>query len=347
MDVVKRNITKLRGKIEISSTPGRGTRFSIALPLTLAIIDGMIVRVGDERFTLPNFTIEEAFQIQPGQLVTAAGRGELVRVRGQLAPVVRVANAFELPGARAHGNEIAVLVEVSSERCALLVDEILGQQQIVIKSLESPFHKVHGISGATVLGDGRVGLILDVKRLLALALHPDRADEDGDGEAAAFEEPGPPPASLDGKYLVASLGGEEYGLPVLVVQEIVTLLPVTRIPRVPNFVRGVVNLRGHVIPVVDLRARLGMEPLAPDESTSAEMCIVVVRLARRTLGLIVDSVREVLTLRRDATAALPPLGPRVRADFILGTGSAGERIAFLLDVERVLSARELLQGERT
>ncbi len=127
---------------------------------------------------------------------------------------------------------------------------------------------------------------------------------------------------------------------MLAVQEIVTLLPVTAIPLVPPFVEGAVNLRGHVIPVIDLRARLGM----PAQATEEQAVIVVVRLPGRTLGLRVDSVHEVLNLRRDATAAPPRFAPGFRADFILGVGASGDRVVFLLDTERVLAARELITG---
>jgi len=336
--VVKKNITRLRGKVDIESRRGSGTRFLIKLPLTLAIIDGMIVRVGAERFTLPNFSIEEALQLKAGQLVTAYGRGEMVRIRGALLPFVRVRSVFGLEAAT-EPETICVIVEASGERVALGVDEILGQQQIVIKSLEAPFNMVPAIGGATVLGDGRVGLILDVGRLVARALHP---EPEADAELAPVDEPPRREPTLEGKYLIAGLGEEEYGLPVLAVQEIITMLPVTRIPLVAPFVRGAVNLRGHVIPVIDLRARLGM---APHETTS-ESCIVVVRLPQRTLGLLVDSVREVLNLKRDATAPPPRFGPGFPADFILGVGTTGDRVAFLLDTERVLAARELIHPER-
>jgi two-component system chemotaxis sensor kinase CheA len=336
MDVVKRNITKLRGKIDIESRRGQGTRFTIKLPLTLAIIDGMIVRVGDERFTLPNFAIEEALQLKSGQLLTACGTGEMVRIRGQLAPFVRLRNVFRLPPAP-EAEAICVVVEAAGERVALGVDEILGQQQIVIKPLEPPFNEVPAVGGATVLGDGRVGLILDVAKLVGLAL--------GAPQTADRRERAPAPervvGSLEGKYLTVALGAEEYGLPVLDVQEIVTALPTTRIPLVPAFVLGAVNLRGHVIPVVDLRARLGMEPRPP----TSESCIVVVRQASRTVGLLVDSVREVIFLKRDATAAPPRLAPGLRADFILGVGAAADRVAFLLDTERVLAPDELLDNK--
>jgi two-component system chemotaxis sensor kinase CheA len=334
MDVVKKNITRLRGRIEIESQKGQGTRFSIKLPLTLAIIDGMIVRVGEERFTLPNFAIEEALQLKAGQLVTAQGRGEVVKVRGALVPFIRLREVFGLPAAK-EPESICVLVEAQGERVALGVDEVLGQQQIVIKPLEPPFNEVPALGGATVLGDGRVGLILDVPRLVLLALHEEAAPS----PAPVAPEPPRSDQPLEGTYLVVALGAEEYGLPVLAVQEIVTMLPVTAIPLVPDFVKGAVNLRGHVIPVIDLRQRLGMPAAEP----TGETCIVIIRLPRRTVGVQVDQVREVLHLRKDATDKPPRLGPRVRSDFIAGIGKAGERVAFLLDTERVLEARELIQ----
>lgn len=170
MDVVKRNIEGLGGTVAIKTTPGKGTTFTLKLPLTLAIIDGMTVRVGDETYIVPLLSILESLQPAAGSIKTVLGKGELVNVRGTYLPMIRLYETFSLkPEHTEPGDAIVLILEAEGERVAVMVDEIVGQQQVVIKSMEQNFHKVEGIAGATILGDGRVGFILDVRGLLELA----------------------------------------------------------------------------------------------------------------------------------------------------------------------------------
>ncbi len=168
MDVVRRNIEALRGKVEIRSTPGEGSTFIMRLPLTMAIIDGMIVRVGSQRYVLPTLSIEQSFRPKPDQLHTAAGgKGEMAMVRDALLPVYRLNRVFDLEeGADAYDESLLIVIESNSSRCCLLVDEILGQQQVVIKNLGEGVDSLRGVSGGAILGDGRVALILDVMGLI-------------------------------------------------------------------------------------------------------------------------------------------------------------------------------------
>jgi two-component system, chemotaxis family, sensor kinase CheA len=167
MDVVARNIEALRGRIEIASAPGKGSTFTLRVPLTLAIMDGMLVGVGGERYILPTNSIQKACCAEPGAVHTLAGGTEVVDFGGQILPVVRLHRLFNIPGARTHIAEaLLVLVEGDTRRYALLVDELLGQQQIVIKSLGAGLGQIPGVSGSAILGDGRVGLILDPKSLV-------------------------------------------------------------------------------------------------------------------------------------------------------------------------------------
>jgi two-component system, chemotaxis family, sensor kinase CheA len=171
MDVVKRNIESVRGRVEIASAPGEGTTFHVRLPLTLAVTDGMLVRVGAERYVVPTTNIHMSFRPEPSMLQTVAGRGEVVLLRGEVMPVVRLHRLFDEPGAE-HDPTRALLMIVGDgarRRSALLVDELLGQQQVVAKSLGDGVGAVPGIAGGAILGDGRVGLILDVAEILALA----------------------------------------------------------------------------------------------------------------------------------------------------------------------------------
>ncbi len=176
MDVVRRNVNDLGGGIEIESQPGEGTAFVLRLPLTLAILDGQTIRVGDETYILPLASIVESIQVRPEMLNLVAGRDETCKLRGDFLPVIRLHQLFQVENPRATRVEDGLLVVVEGEgkRCGLLVDDLVGQQQVVVKSLEANFRKVAGISGATILGDGAVALILDIPGLLRL-VHRRRA----------------------------------------------------------------------------------------------------------------------------------------------------------------------------
>ncbi len=163
MDVVKKNIEKLRGKIEIESTPGLGAVFYIYLPLTLAIIDGMMIMVGGQKFILPTLSVRESFRPTKEMISTVHERGEMVNVRGHLLPLVRVADRFGVQSTLEDPFEgIVIVVESGHEVRALLVDDLIGKQEIVIKSLNEQFKSNKMLSGAAILGDGTVGLIIDV-----------------------------------------------------------------------------------------------------------------------------------------------------------------------------------------
>ncbi|MBV6519465.1 MAG: chemotaxis protein CheA [Candidatus Brocadia sp.] len=172
MDVVKKNVERLRGKVEISTVEGKGTKISIKLPLTLAIIDGMIVQVGPEKYIVPMLSIEESIRPKKEDISTVQQRGELINVRGDLLPMVRLHNLYNVPPKRMNPWEALILVvEGEGQRCGILVDDLLGQQQIVIKSLGEQFRNIRGISGSAILGDGRIGLILDVGGIMSMALN--------------------------------------------------------------------------------------------------------------------------------------------------------------------------------
>ena len=163
MDVVRRNITSLGGNVFVSSEKGEGTTITIQLPLTLAVLDGMIVCVGDEQYIVPLEFVAEAFKPGAGDIRTIVNQPSLVAVRGEQLPIVRLEDVVQLPpGAVDRPQPLCLVVEVDNRRAALLVDSLIGQQQLVVKSLDSNLHAVPGVAGATILGDGRVALILDV-----------------------------------------------------------------------------------------------------------------------------------------------------------------------------------------
>jgi two-component system chemotaxis sensor kinase CheA len=162
MDVVRGCITRLRGRIEVESEVGLGSTFTIRLPLTLAIIDGMLVSIGNERFIIPTLSIRESFRPQPDMLSTVQGSAEVLRVRGKLIPLVRLADQLSLQGACQNPCDgIVIVTESGSKVQGLLVDKLIGKKEVVIKSLGDRLMDQPGISGAAILGDGMVTLILD------------------------------------------------------------------------------------------------------------------------------------------------------------------------------------------
>ena len=169
MDVVRRNIENLRGKIDITSETGVGTTFTISLPLTLAIIDGLIVGVGPERYIIPTLSVRESFRPTQEMLSTVYGRGEMVNVRGRLTPLLRLHQHFKIDARVADPTQgILVVVESGDARRCLMVDDLLGKQEVVIKSLGEQFQRNGALAGGAILGDGRVGLILNVDALVNL-----------------------------------------------------------------------------------------------------------------------------------------------------------------------------------
>ncbi|PRF74904.1 chemotaxis protein CheA [Burkholderia multivorans] len=166
MDVVKRNIQSMGGHVEISSQAGRGTTTRIVLPLTLAILDGMSVKVGSEIFILPLNFVMESLQPSNDDIYTVGNGERVVRVRGEYLPLVALHEVFSVDGARTDPTQgIVTIMETEGRRFAMLIDELVGQQQVVVKNLETNYRKVHGISAATILGDGSVALIVDVAAL--------------------------------------------------------------------------------------------------------------------------------------------------------------------------------------
>ncbi|MBL8877730.1 MAG: chemotaxis protein CheA [Phycisphaerales bacterium] len=199
MDVVRRNVEQLRGKIEIQSEEGKGTTFLIRLPLTLAIIDGMLVRVGSERLIIPTIMIERSLRPTPDQIHLVQRHGEMLMVRGELYPIVGLGPLF---GYTDHVNpceSLVVICQCEGQKMGLVVDELIGQQQVVIKTLGERFKQIRGVSGAAILGDGRVGLILEPTGLLRLH----------NSHQAGAAKGGARSGGNDGVRLISSLAANE------------------------------------------------------------------------------------------------------------------------------------------
>jgi two-component system, chemotaxis family, sensor kinase CheA len=171
MDVVRKNVEALRGRIDITSVEGKGTTLVIRLPLTLAVIDGLVVRVGSQRYIIPILTVEQSIRPTAEQISTLQNRGEMCMIRGSVLPLFRLYKLFNVtPTNTDPAHALVVIVQDNDRRCCLMVDELVGQQQVVIKSLADSLGTIKGISGGAILGDGSISLILDVPGLIESAV---------------------------------------------------------------------------------------------------------------------------------------------------------------------------------
>jgi two-component system chemotaxis sensor kinase CheA len=176
MDVVKKNIENIGGAVEVESTPGKGSKMSVFIPLTLAILDGMVVGIGDEKYIIPISNIIETLRPKREEVKKIADGNDVINVRGEFTPVLYLHRIFNVNTTKQNPEDgLVVLVEAGIQKYGLLVDELLGQQQVVVKSLEENAIAVDGVSGATILGDGKVSLILDMVKLQSLAQQQDKA----------------------------------------------------------------------------------------------------------------------------------------------------------------------------
>lgn len=175
MDVVRRNIKDLGGNVELQSELGRGTTITITLPLTLAIVDGQTVSVGAETYIVPLVTVVESMQLKPGAVSRIYGHGEVFSFRGEYLPVIRLHQVFGVePRSDVLHEGLIMVVEGDGRRAGLFIDQLLGQQQVVIKSMETNYSRIDGVGGATILGEGTVALILDIPGLLRMSPAPRR-----------------------------------------------------------------------------------------------------------------------------------------------------------------------------
>jgi two-component system chemotaxis sensor kinase CheA len=168
MDVVRRNIEALRGRVEIRTERGRGTTFAIKLPLTLAVVDGLLVAVGRERYVLPTAVVRESLRPAPAQVHTVQGRLRMLQVRDSLVPLVSLGELFGVDAIDDPARATVVVIDVDGSRIGLLVDDLLTKQEVVVKTLGETFSHVRGIAGGAILGDGRIGLILDAHGIVEL-----------------------------------------------------------------------------------------------------------------------------------------------------------------------------------
>jgi two-component system chemotaxis sensor kinase CheA len=314
MDVVKRNITAMGGRVEIDSMTGVGTRMTVKLPLTLAILDGMSVAAGKETYIIPLGYVIESLQAEKGMIKSVSGVERLIQVRGEYLPVIALYELFGIPSAINRLDQgIMVIVEADGVKAAMFVDALVGQHQVVIKSLEA---------------NCRVGS----------ADYP-RTAESGMNTARAYMSKTAPQLEdcHTQEYLTFTLGSEEYAIDILKVQEIRGYENPTTIANSPSFIKGVINLRGTIVPIVDMRIKFNVGQVEYTPFT----VVIILNIAGRVVGIVVDSVSDVTMLRQDQIHPAPEFAATVDTKYINGLGNLGERMLIVVDIEKLMISSEM------
>ena len=339
MDVVTKNIEKVGGNVYISSEVGEGTVTTFKIPLTLAIIDGMECRVNDYQFTIPIANIRQSFKATKDDIIHDAARGEMIQRGEEFITLIRLNELYKIDGGISEIEEgIIMWVEFAGFSYCLMVDELIGQHQVVVKPLPLYFGAYNlrdvGITGCTILGDGNISIILDVPNIFNFATgklenRKNAAKDAGLEEADAINdyisEDKIDAAML--KLLTFTVGEKAFAMNTDYVMEIINVFSITQFPLLPDYIKGVINLRGQIIPVLDMRLKLGNEQGV--DTDSIKSCIIILEVNSTTLGILVDEVFLVADVDKSAVAP-PPANNK--HDLITGIVEIEEMVHLIFDL---------------
>ncbi|EKN63176.1 chemotaxis protein CheA [Schinkia azotoformans] len=331
MDIVKSHIEKLNGLVDIDSTVGKGTTFTIKLPLTLAIIRSLLVKIGDKEFAIPLVNVQEIVRLNQHEVKTIKNQ-EVGVVRDRVLPLVRMHKRLGVSEIKLAGTKriFVIVIGLAEKRVGLVVDKTLGNQEIVIKPLGKYIGTPKYIAGATIMGDGKVAIILDTGAIVREEGTKDMINEELNFKNAKRHEEIIELATF-------KLGMEEYGIEIDRVKDIITVPPITRIMNAPHSVLGMINLRGKLIPVMDVRERFGINKT----DLTRKSRIIVVELAQEFIGILVDKVTQVLKVNRDTIEAPIDSNNQIDEKYIRGISNLKDRLIILLDLDLILDMGEL------
>ncbi|MDZ5474107.1 chemotaxis protein CheW [Bacillus sp. 31A1R] len=326
MDIVRSHIEKLNGIIDIDTAVGAGTTFTIKLPLTLAIIRSLLVKFGSKTFAIPLVNVLEIIRLNKEEIQMVKDK-EVGLVRGRVLPLVRMKERLgiqeEGPG-REKKREFVIVVGIADKRIGLIADKTLGNQEIVIKSLGSYIGSPPYITGATIMGDGSVALILDVSRVVREEGTQDDENLDNNRKKELEDE---------GQFVTFKLDKEEYGIDIGRAKDIVSVPTIVKVVNSPKDLLGLINLRGTMLPVIDLRERFNL----PQKAQTKSSRIIVVEEAHQDIGILVDEVTEVLKTGSNTIEKPPAHNQYNQSKFIKGISKLGNRVVILLEFDEVLS----------
>lgn len=320
LDVVQKNIHTIGGGIEIKSTPGVGTTFILKFPLTLSIMECQLVKLSEHIFIIPLVSLTEISKIDPLHVHPMGDDIELYHLHDEYIPIIHLGRLFQLDHARKNMvDQFLMIVELEGQRYGLVVDELLGQQQIAIKSLEENYKKVTGISGATILGDGSIGLILDVYGVIHAANDkspPIDIDSHASSEPILHLAPPEEELSEEIQLLSFKLGDKEYAVDMRKMIEIRKLGKTTPVPGAPIYVKGITNVHGVLVPVVNLRERFSL--LGEENKISDLMYVLKIDVHghEKTVGMLVDEIGDSYTVTKAAISEPPNVAENILTKYV-------------------------------
>ena len=332
MDIVRTHIEKLNGLIDIETKQGEGTTFTIKLPLTLAIIRSLLVKLGDKQFAVPLVNVQEIIRLGKHEIKTIQNQ-EVGIVRDQVLPLVRLHKRFNASEDQINKSKrlLVVIVGLAEKRIGLVIDQTLGNQEIVIKPLGKYMGSPKYIAGATIMGDGKVALILDVASIVL---------EEGVKDSIPYNQS---LATNQHEKVIGVtsfyLGEEEYGIEIDKVKDIITVPSISPIINSPYSIIGMSNFRGKLISVMDLRKRLGL----PIQPLTRKSRIIIVEINNELLGLLVDRVTQVLKVDENKMEEAPNYESLVEQEYIQGMYHFDDRLMILLNINRIIEIDTLLQ----
>lgn len=339
MDAVRAAIAAVGGQVDLTSAPGAGTTVSLLLPLALASIEGLVVRVGSERLILPVAATVESLRPTPEQVQTVSGRGVMVQVRNAVVPVIGLASRLGLVGDATTPTEgILVLLEHLGTLAAVLVDEILASQQVMVRPLEGPLARLSLVSGTVLLSGARVALVLDPGALLAgmQTTATERTRELGDADRIETIDIGTNQVGMVDFELHHSRSGRRErtrcAINAFKAREFVPGQALTALPNAPRGFTGMLLLRNHTVPVVDLITLLGWTPVPEEE----ESTIIIAEFGSTTLGIQVSRVSRVHYITWGAITPPPKGGSLIPTAYVVGTILLEDEIVFVLDFEHIV-----------
>lgn len=329
MDIVRSQIEKLNGLIDIESTLGVGTTFTIKLPLTLAIIRSLLVELGNKEFAIPLANVAEIIRLNYSEIKTIKNE-QVGIVRDRILPLIHM---HELLGVKPLQNRkkrlFVVVIGIAEKRVGLVVDNTIGNQDIVIKPLGKYIGTPPYISGATIMGEGDVSLILDVASIVKELGTKDTNYKNEEKTSTISEE--------KRQLVTFILGEEEFGIELHQVKDIITVSEISEVMTAPVSVLGMINLRGKVIPVIDTRKRFNLS----EQPLTRKSRIIIVEKNNELIGLLVDQVTEVLKVSESTVEPPPDNKQQISSTFFKGLCNLSGRITVLLDLGQVLQVEQL------
>lgn len=332
MDIVKSHIEKLNGEIDIETTRGEGTVFTIKVPLTLAIIRALLVKLGAGTFAVPLVNVNEIFKLKAAEIRVVQGK-EVCLFRDQILPLIRLHGKLNVPSYKEQDRMFVVIVGQGDKRVCLVVDQTIGNQEIVIKSLGNYIGSVPYLAGSTILGDGHVAHILDVGSIVRDFGSYQEKQLLGIMEEAKLR-------SREEKYVTFQLGGMDFGIPIRKMKEIVPVPDIHPLVFESPHVMGMMNLRGTLLPVYDLRGNLGMDYA----ELSSGSRIMICEVSGHEVGLLVDKVTKVKSLSQSDLEEAP--GHVLRnLEFLDAIYKKEPQLILLLNLEKMMNLEHFQKKE--